>query len=416
MRIALSVPILGSIAAAAFFCAGMESAAAEDVVAYEIVDGTSIPVPLTGEPGDAARGRAVVAQRQQGNCLACHEIPALADEPLHGTVGPSLAGVARRYDEAELRLRIVDPKQINPDTVMPAFYRRDGLYRVAQEFQGKTILTAQQVEDVLAFLLTFDEEETPVVRASGREQLRLAAIDAPEGNPYPWLVSGYYAHGEETRAIQDDDAKNPGMLWVAEGEKLWNEPEGEAGKACMSCHGDAAESMKGIGARYPVYHEPSGKLISIEQRINLCRTENMKAPAWGWASDELAAMTMFVRHQSRGMPVEVAIDGPARPFFENGKEFYYRRRGLFDLSCAQCHEQNYGEYLRGNLLSQGHTNGHPIYYLAGGIDLIPVLFEFCNQRVRSEPYDYGSDEYNDLELYVAWRGQGLPVETPGMRY
>jgi sulfur-oxidizing protein SoxA len=110
------------------------------------------------------------------------------------------------------------------------------------------------------------------------------------------------------------------------------------------------------------------------------------------------------------------VDGPARPFFEHGTEFYYRRRGLLNMSCAHCHEQNYGEHLRGNLLSQGHTNAHPIYYLDGGIDLAHVLFEFCNQRVRAEPYAYGSDEYVNLELYVAWRGQGLPVETPGMRY
>jgi L-cysteine S-thiosulfotransferase len=416
MKIALSLAILGIVAASAFIGAGTRPAIADDLVGYQIVDGIRIPQPLTGEPGDPARGRAVVAHRQQGNCLACHQIPALADEPLHGTVGPSLAGVARRYDEGELRLRLVDSKQINPDSVMPAFYQRDGLYRVAPEFADQTILTAQQVEDVLAFLLTFDEEEAPALAAPEREQFRLAAIDAPAGNPYPWLVSGYYAHGEEVRAIQDDDAKNPGMLWVAEGEALWGAVEGEAGKACVSCHGSAADSMQGVGARYPVYDEPSGKLISIEQRINRCRADNMQAPPWGWLSDELAAMTMFVRHQSRGMPVEVAIDGPARPFFEKGKEFYYQRRGLFDMSCASCHEQNYGAYLRGNLLSQGHTNGHPVYFLAGGIDLVPVLFEFCNQRVRSEPYAYGSDEYVNLELYVAWRGQGLPVETPGMRY
>jgi L-cysteine S-thiosulfotransferase len=136
----------------------------------------------------------------------------------------------------------------------------------------------------------------------------------------------------------------------------------------------------------------------------------------GLGLEELVAMTIFVRHQSRGMPVEVAVDGPARPFFKEGMEFYYRRRGLFNLSCAHCHEQNYGEHLRGNQLSQGHTNGHPIYFLGGSIDFVHVLFEFCNQRVRSEPYAYGSDEYVNLELYVAWRGQGLPVETPGVRY
>ena len=391
------------------------TAVAEDLIAYEVVDEISIPAPLTAEPGDPERCRAVVIDQQQGNCLACHEIPALAEEPLHGTVGPSLAGVADRYSEGELRLRLVDPKQTYPDTIMPAYYARDGLYRVAEKFEGKTILTAQQVEDVVAFLLTF-REEPPAGRTSGREGFRQVAIDAPEGSPLPWLYSGYYTRGERTRAMQDDDLMNPGMLWVAEGERLWDQIDGETGKGCLSCHDSAESSMRGVGARYPVYHEPSGKLISIEQRINLCRTENMKAEPWEYNSDELAAMTIFVRHQSRGMPVAVAVDGPARPFFAKGEEFYYRRRGLFDMSCAQCHEENFGERLRGNMLSQGHTNAHPLYFMSGGIDSIPALFEFCNQRVRSEPYAYGSDEYVNLELYVAWRGNGLAVETPGVRY
>jgi sulfur-oxidizing protein SoxA len=399
----------------ALWCAS--GAAAADLVAYEVVDGISIPAPLTAQPGDPERGRAVMIHRQQGNCLACHQVPALADVPFHGTVGPSLAGVATRYDAGELRLRLVDPKLVNPDTIMPAFYRQDGLYRVAEEFAGQTILSAQQVEDVLAFLLTLDQDAPPVAPPPpGRERFKQFALEAPAGNPYPWLFSGYYTRSEAVRAIQTDDAKNPGMFWVAEGRALWDAVEGRAGKACASCHGSAADSMAGVGARYPVYHAPSGKLVSLEQRINLCRREHMQATPWDWTSDELAAMTIFVRHQSRGMPVAVAVDGPARPFFERGKAFYYQRRGLFDMSCAHCHEQNFGARLRGNVLSQGHTTAHPIWLLEGGSESLHVLFEFCNQRVRAAPYAYGADEYVNLELYVTWRGQGLPVETPGVRY
>ena len=189
------------------------SVAAGDLVPYEIVDEISIPGPLTDEPGDPERGRAVVIHRQQGNCLACHRIPALADEPLHGTIGPNLAGVARRYGEDELRLRVVDSKWINPDTLMPSYYRRDGLYRVAEEFEGKTILTAQQVEDVLAFLLTLDEEGPAVAPAPDRDRFRDAAIDAPEGNPYPWLYSGYYAQGETVlRVSKRTMPRTPGFF------------------------------------------------------------------------------------------------------------------------------------------------------------------------------------------------------------
>ncbi len=109
---------------------------------------------MTGRPGNAQEGRHVVADRLLGNCLACHAISALKDEPHQGNVGPSLDGVARRLSEAQIRLRVVDPSRINPATMMPPFYRIDGLHKVMGRFAGKPILTADQVEDVVAFLET----------------------------------------------------------------------------------------------------------------------------------------------------------------------------------------------------------------------------------------------------------------------
>ncbi len=229
-------------------------------------------------------------------------------------------------------------------------------------------------------------------------------------------ASGYQFKLPETQAIQDDNEMNPGILWVDDGAEVWETVEGAAGKSCSSCHERAAASMKGVGAAYPKYHEPSGKPINLEQRINLCRTENMQAPAWAWESDELLAMTAYVKHQSRGMPVEVSIDGPARPFFEQGKALYHQRLGLLDMSCSHCHDGYAGKNLRAQLLSQGHTNGFPTYFL-GFQRLISLnfMFRFCNARVRAAAYDFGSDEYIALELYSAWRGRGLPVETPSVR-
>ena len=109
---------------------------------------------LTGVPGDPANGRAVFKNRKKGNCLACHVNSDLADEQFHGEIGPPLDGVAERYTEAELRGIIVNAKMVFEDTIMPAFYRVDGLNRVLKKFQGKTILTAQEVEDVVAYLMT----------------------------------------------------------------------------------------------------------------------------------------------------------------------------------------------------------------------------------------------------------------------
>jgi L-cysteine S-thiosulfotransferase len=114
-----------------------------------------LPAPLTGRPGDARAGAQAVAGRRLGNCLSCHEISALRAEEFHGDIGPSLDGVAGRWDTAALRMIVVNPKMVfGAETVMPAFYRTDGLNRVRPEFAGKPILTAEQVEDVIAFLAT----------------------------------------------------------------------------------------------------------------------------------------------------------------------------------------------------------------------------------------------------------------------
>ncbi len=136
---------------------GAAVAESEQLVAYQVVDDISIPKSLTGQPGDAQRGREVAINRKLGNCLACHVMP-IPEQPFHGETGPDLAGVADRYTEGELRLRVVDPKRINSATMMPAFYRADGLHRVSKNFMGKTILTAQEVEDVIAYLMTLKEE------------------------------------------------------------------------------------------------------------------------------------------------------------------------------------------------------------------------------------------------------------------
>lgn len=242
------------------------------------------------------------------------------------------------------------------------------------------------------------------------------SVPAPEASPFEELISGYWFRTDETRAMQDDDFENPGFLMVEEGAELWEAVDGEAGKSCASCHADATETMKGVGASYPKYHEASGKPINLEQRINLCRKDNMQAEPWKLESEPLVAMTTFVRHQSRGMPVNVQVDGPMAPFFEKGKQLYYERRGQLNMACASCHEASTGKYLRADHLSQGQTNGFPTYRLKWqGVGSLHRRFVGCMEDVRAEPYKAGSDEFVDLELYTAWRGAGLPVETPSVR-
>lgn len=227
--------------------------------------------------------------------------------------------------------------------------------------------------------------------------------------------SGYTYAQPETQAMQDDDFANPAFLIVDRASEQWETPEGDAGKACADCHGDV-ESMKGVGTRYPVYHEDWGKMMNLEQRINLCRTENMKAKAWKYESDELLGMTALVKLQSRGMPMNVSIDGPAAPFYEKGKEFYYTRRGQLDMACKNCHEDHAGEQLRANILSQGQPNGFPTYRLKWQkVGSLHRRLRGCNSQVRAARYDYGSDEYVNVELFISHRANGLPVETPAVR-
>ena len=128
-------------------------ARAQALAAFEERDG-GIHAPLTGTPGDAARGRRIAIDPLRGNCLICHRVPDAPREGFQGDIGPPLAGVGTRVTATRLRLRIVDGTRINADTVMPAYHRIDALARVAPEWQGRPVLSAQEVEDVVAWLLT----------------------------------------------------------------------------------------------------------------------------------------------------------------------------------------------------------------------------------------------------------------------
>lgn len=143
------VALIGAFILDFLFCC-MQSHAAS--ISYQVVNG-SIETPLTNQPGDPDRGRSIVLDRERGDCVVCHAMP-LPGRQFHGTVGPPLDGVGNRYSAGALRLRLVDPKKVNPHTIMPAYYKIAGLYRVAESYRGKPILTAQEIEDVVAYLLT----------------------------------------------------------------------------------------------------------------------------------------------------------------------------------------------------------------------------------------------------------------------
>lgn len=245
-----------------------------------------------------------------------------------------------------------------------------------------------------------------------------AYVDPPsEDHPLSEIISGYEFRGESIRQMQDDDFENPGYLLMEEGADLWASADGSEGKSCADCHGDV-ENMVGVGSTYPkmMGEGENRTLRNIENQINTCRTDQMGAEAWRYDSDELLGMTVLVRNQDNGEPVNVAIDGDAADWFSRGEELYYSRVGQLDMSCAHCHEDNYGMYIRADHLSQGQINGFPTYRLKwSGVGSTHRRFSGCIKNIRGVPYAKGSDEFLALELYLSWRGQGLPVETPAVR-
>ena len=371
-----------------------------------------LPAPLTDRPGDTERGRRIVLDRERGDCVVCHALP-LPARRFHGTVGLPLDNIGNRYTAAELRLRLLDPKALNPRSIMPAYHTVEGLHSVLEAYRGKPILTAQEIEDVVAYLLTLRQDAPQAAQA-------LQTPISPQRETLPYSVagrrSGYTYLSEEHRQLQDDVFGNPGMLWVERGRTLWDQPQGGGQQACASCHGDAATSMRGVRTRYPQFDPRSGKLINLEQRINRCRTEQLQAETYPYESEALLALSAFVSFQSRGLPLNVDITGPARPFFEAGKALFMRRRGQLDMACSHCHDKYAGQHLRGEVVSQGQTNGFPVYRLSWQtLGSTHRMFAWCNTAIRAQPLAHGADDYVNLELYLAWRGRGLPVETPGVR-
>ena len=239
----------------------------------------------------------------------------------------------------------------------------------------------------------------------------LAALPAKAGNG---PVSGYEFLLPETRALQDDDFANPGMLWVETGQRLWEEVPA-ATPSCGGCHGEPS-AMRGVGTRYPQWSEREQRVISLEQRINLCRTGNQKSQPLPFESEGLLGLTALVMHQSRGLPMNVATDGPAAAAYARGESYYNTRRGQLNLACANCHVEHVGDRLRGETISQGQVNGFPIYrQLWQTMGSVSRMIGWCNDAVRASRVEPGSQQAVDIELYLRARGDGLVIETPAVR-
>jgi L-cysteine S-thiosulfotransferase len=228
--------------------------------------------------------------------------------------------------------------------------------------------------------------------------------------------SGYDFAGPEIRAMQDDDTANPGMLGVLQGETLWATKAGAARQSCADCHGEARSSMKGVAARYPAFEPALARPLDLEGRINRCRSEHQAAEPFAGESEALLALTAFVAHQSRGLPIAVQANSELRPFVDQGSGLFHRRQGQLNLSCSQCHDDNWGKRLGGAVIPQAHPTGYPVYRLEWqSLGSLQRRLRNCMTGVRAKPYEYGAPQAIALELYLMVRARGMPLETPAVR-
>ncbi|MBK1657490.1 sulfur oxidation c-type cytochrome SoxA [Paracraurococcus ruber] len=218
--------------------------------------------------------------------------------------------------------------------------------------------------------------------------------------------SGYETMTPQLRAMQDDDLSNPGMLAVAEGEALF------AREGCAGCH--TAEAMRGVAARYPALDRASQAPIDLSGRIAQCREKRQQRPPLPREGPAMLALTAFVAHQSRGLPLQP--DPRLAEARRQGEALFRERRGQLNLSCAQCHDDNAGRRLAGSLIPEGHPNGYPLYRLEWqALGSLQRRLRNCLVGVRSEPFPPGAPDYVALEAYLVARARGLLVETPAIR-
>jgi sulfur-oxidizing protein SoxA len=228
--------------------------------------------------------------------------------------------------------------------------------------------------------------------------------------------SGTTFMAPDTRTMQDDDTSNPGMLWVMEGESLWAKKDGASEKACADCHGDARESMKGVAARYPAFDQALGRPVDLEEAINLSRVRHQQTSPLAYESRELLALEAYIAEQSRGLPITAGADPQLAPFVDKGRELFMRREGQLNLSCANCHDDNWDKRLAGSAITQGQPTGYPLYRLEWqSLGSLQRRLRGCVTGVRAQAFDFGSPEMVELELYLMTRAAGMPVETPAVR-
>lgn len=231
------------------------------------------------------------------------------------------------------------------------------------------------------------------------------------------LISGYEFLSEQAKEIQMDDFQNPGYLMIDKGLEVYNQA-GENGQYCMNCHGkDGNQFVPKSIAQFPKYHDSLKHPVTLRDQIQHCWGTRLDNFPLLYDDIELLALETLVRNKAFGETVQVDISGKIAPYYELGKALYYTRFGQMDMNCSQCHEIYQRKMLRGQQLSQGHTNGFPLFRLESQKMVnLPQRLRECFRSLRAETYEQESEEFRNLEIYLNARGNGLKIETPAIRY
>ena len=228
--------------------------------------------------------------------------------------------------------------------------------------------------------------------------------------------SGFDDMTPALQAMQRDDTRNPALLWVAAGEKLWSTPAGTRRRSCADCHGDATATMHGVAVRYPAWDERQARPLTLAQRIGQCRQRQQQAEPLAPESEVALGLLAYVARQSRGLPIAPPDDARLTPWRERGQRLFAQRIGQLDLACAHCHDQRAGQRLGGTPIPQGHPTGYPLYRLEWqSLGSLPRRLRNCLSGVRAEPYAADSDEMIALELHLQQRAAGMAIDAPGVR-
>jgi L-cysteine S-thiosulfotransferase len=230
-------------------------------------------------------------------------------------------------------------------------------------------------------------------------------------------ISGFEFLSKQAQEMQLDDFQNPGYLFIEKGLEIYNK-KNDNNLSCVNCHGFEGKNLNPASiAQYPKYSPLLKKPLTLRDQVQRCWTVHLDN--FPMLPDDTAflALETFVRNKAIGEKVNVDISKQMKPYYETGKELYFTLLGQLDMNCAQCHDIYNGKMLRGQRLSQGHSNGFPEFRLESQemVNLTQRLRE-CFRSLRAETYEQDSDEFRNLEIYLNARGNGLKIETPAIRY